>query len=479
MDETTLKTPGDVRFDQCRSRESFWAASLSTGRLCTCSIICALSLMLLVSMANAQVSWKDYIAPVGMKSTTRGGEASLTTLTDNLVVDAARKEAIYVFMPYDSGPEGTYYPFMKEVRDLLRDGLHAAGLKVQPNSGAATVYLRTSFRVTGSYLQLKSELRPKTGGELLAVSQVRIPSHLLPNEWDRRPLSAVAYELAYKVCERAPGESLVIIPGDFSGGQKKDDGLVSDFSRHMMQLITGELGKLGHRILAVSQAESATQGAYVLKGQYQVLANDIAIYLDLTSTKVIAVTSRLKRDVVPAGMSLFPPNAQTAMTAVDDATASDAYKPDIKVRAWTNRLVYYAGDQLRVWIRPEKSCHVRVYYIQSDNVTIQIFPATPDESDFLKGGVTFCIQKDEIRQKLVINDRTIGQEFIKVFAARSPFDESDIDRKYLPGIGYVATKGYSSVTRSLGKRTYKGLTMETLLPVAEVKVEVKRGRRPK
>ncbi|MCD6327441.1 hypothetical protein J7M28_07800, partial [bacterium] len=73
-----------------------------------------------------------------------------------------------------------------------------------------------------------------------------------------------------------------------------------------------------------------------------------------------------------------------------------------------------------------------------------------------------------------INDKTIGQEFIKVFAARHKIDDSLLPKKYIQGVGYQMQGGYEALKSGIG---FKGLDMkQKVLPVAEIKIRVDKKR---
>jgi hypothetical protein len=79
--------------------------------------------------------------------------------------------------------------------------------------------------------------------------------------------------------------------------------------------------------------------------------------------------------------------------------------------------------------------------------------------------------------ELTLNDETLGQEFIKIFATKNPLDDSALPKQFIDGSSvFHMPGGYSALKRGLRVR---GLTVKkkTLRPAAEHKIIIAPTRR--
>ena len=434
------------------------------------SILCSLGLAFLLTFAV-------HVADAGGDYRTE-----ISKCVQKMITDKIKSVTISVAEPFDLTPEKAYYPFMKNVKTAIENALMTAGVAIRRDASA---YFRTAFTIRDNGLTLNFEIERSSDQRKLASDSLDIPASALPKPWPPiRKMKDVAHELVDKLARRTfTSSNITLVFSDLSGGRTKEQGLVSDFSKAMSGYIREELSRAPrYTLICASDKNSLDASVFELRGQYDVLSAQINIYLKLLGgqdRREENVSSKLLRASLPDGMELFPQNEATAASGVDTETEKEAYKPDVKVAVWTkeDQRVFHDGDALKVFIRPAEDCHARVYYIQSDGIIWQIFPSSDSESAFLRGERTICIGGEQDDVDLTINDKTIGQEFIKVFAARHKIDDSLLPKKYIQGVGYQMRGGYDTLKSGIGFIRFKGLDMkQKVLPVAEIKIRVDKKR---
>ena len=176
---------------------------------------------------------------------------------------------------------------------------------------------------------------------------------------------------------------------------------------------------------------------------------------------------------VPNGMELIPQNIAIASKSTDSKNPKEDIQSEVPIDVWVNKSnsIYHKDDRLIVYLRPEDDCYVRAYYIQSDGAVLQIFPTDPGESGFLKKGQEFGVGGEEDNVELICTDDTLGQEFVKVFTSRNPFDDSFTPRQFIEGANvYQVRAEYKDLKRSLTRGLKIKDKSKTVVPAAEVKL---------
>lgn len=412
------------------------------------------------------------------------------------------------------------YSFANEARCALRTALSSSGVSLLMSPDSADAYLVTWFSVTDEGLRLECQIVKKDlRSTVLAASSVLIPDKLLPRGWDRMNLEDIAYEIVIKMQPLIFNKGIKKIAiGTFTGGEKGKDGLTSVFSEKMKTYLAGQLNKVKGCQVIVPEEKYFDNDAYVLNGTYTVSANEQDKWIDFDLTlldckdkksMVDMVTHRFPFSWVPENMrdKITPPNEAIAAALVDappkptptaaepvgtpakpDTAEPDTVKPDtakpdvakpplaeaspqpteapeapdVEVALWTNKTerIYYDGDPLVVYVKPQQDCHLRVYYICSDNTALQLFPSHPTERDSLLAGETLAIGGDRDDVNLTIRDNTLGQEFIKVFAAKHEINDSKLQKDHIEGKGYAMKDRYGAFT-TRGFFGLKGLDVDT------------------
>jgi hypothetical protein len=401
---------------------------------------------------------------------------------------------LLVGVPKDGSGAGAYYPFMKRLRDALCGALASRGFRVNPsNVGELDAYVNASltFRVSASGLVLDAKLR-SSGGDLLQSPSLSIASARLPGGWDRRSLRDIASELTGKLLRENVGKQLTMVLGDFSGGEKEEDGLVSPVSLELKEFLLESLGKAPAVNLITGKKRSLELKMHRLEGRFSVVGPKVLFRLRLMKpdgeTLQTNVTATWPKAQVPPSLGLFPENRVVAAKQVEETPVPvlpKARPPSpqaatttggVRVLAWLNKEsgVYRNKDMLLVNLRPAQDCYARVYYIQSDGTVFQIFPNAQGDQGQLKANRTHQIGGPDSPVELEINDSTLGQEFIKVFASTDPIDDSALPKEFFADYGIFAMGGgYAALKRGIKTRGLSARAKaQTLKPAAELKLLV-------
>ncbi len=383
---------------------------------------------------------------------------------------------VYVRTPVDASTEGSYYPFLKNVQQVLMQKARKNGYTVLDSPITAKAYLETEFRMGKQSLRLFLSLKDADNRNPLGSATVDLASITLPTDWKDRTLKDVAFELATKLDEQLFGQKLNIFIDEFSGGKTKTDSFVSDFSTMMRGYIREEVGTLDTFKILIGGSTSAQQ--YSLRGHYQVIGNEVVLRLKVIKVRsgheIANVSSRFSLGVVPSGVGMLPPNETQAKESADEIETDAISKtPTHTVAVWVNHddRNYRDGDPLTVSLRPDTDLYVRVYYVQSDGTICQIMPSRSGETGYIRKGYVYEIGGAQDDVELTISDETVGQESIKVFASHGPIDDRNLPKRFIEGANVSCLDdNYQKLTETLTR----ALKMKyRVRPASEVKILVR------
>ena len=123
---------------------------------------------------------------------------------------------IYVRTPVDASREGSYYPFLRNVQQVLIQKARENGYTVLDSPTTAKAYLETEFRMGKQSLRLFLSLKDADNRNSLGSATVDLASITLPTDWKDRTLKDVAFELATKLDAQLFGQKLNILIDEFS-----------------------------------------------------------------------------------------------------------------------------------------------------------------------------------------------------------------------------------------------------------------------
>ena len=171
-------------------------------------------------------------------------------------------------------------------------------------------------------------------------------------------------------------------------------------------------------------------------------------------------------------MPTAPANKAHAEEAIELDTSVLPEELKDTVALWVNHDngMYRDGDNLIVNIKTSKNLYMRLYYIQSDGLICQIFPAGRNGSGYLGKGQVYQVGGASDAIELVISDETTGQEIIKAFASLGPIKDESLPKVFSEAANMSCmTEGY--------RKLQEGLTRALKLkhkvrPVTETKILV-------
>ena len=96
-----------------------------------------------------------------------------------------------------------------------------------------------------------------------------------------------------------------------------------------------------------------------------------------------------------AGVSLRADNArrQDGYGRYQDGYGRDQYRPGVRVWMDGDRDVYRVGDRSRVYVRTDRDAYVTVLHIDTNGDVEVLFPTSPSDDGYLRGGRTFSVRQ--------------------------------------------------------------------------------------
>jgi len=147
--------------------------------------------------------------------------------------------------------------------------------------------------------------------------------------------------------------------------------------------------------------------------------------------------TRIKAEVVPdvKAMEKLSKNAEFS----DDPSAP------LKVKAWTNKKEYKAGEKIKVYVKGNKPFYARVLYKDASGVTLQLLPNPYRTDNYFNGGVIYEIPAGNDKFDLEVNP-PFGDEIVLVYASSTPLGEIGLEAQN--GVYQVKTQ-----SRDIGMKT--------------------------
>ncbi len=135
-----------------------------------------------------------------------------------------------------------------------------------------------------------------------------------------------------------------------------------------------------------------------------------------------------------------------AMEALSkDTRLSDDPSAPLKVKAWTDKKEYKAGEKIKVYIRGNKPFYARVLYKDASGETLQLLPNPYRAENYFNGGSVYEIPAGNDKFDLEVSP-PFGEENVIVYASSSPLGE--ISTEAQGGVYQVKTQ-----TRDIGMKT--------------------------
>jgi outer membrane lipoprotein-sorting protein len=396
------------------------------------------------------------------------------------IVDVSPQESsVYVSEILDSSQNKIYLPFSNRIHEVLSSSLVKSGVSVTNKYFDANLVLVVSYTKSFEGLSLYGSVTNSEGKNISSGSMF-LKSEALPSNWQNRSLRDISYEIAGKFDEQLAGQRVNAVISGLTGGKSNSDEFISDFTVAMNQYMVEDLNNLPS--IVVKDKSDINQQVHRLKGKFRVGGNKVNLNYKLSrsdgtviataSTEFTMSTSGSSESTIPQGMSMYPSNKNIVKDTFDNI---DPNEGGISVAAWVNHesAVYRDGDRLEISIRPDVDAYIRVFYVTVDGTICQIKPISEKDSGFLSAGTIHVIggKADNELEELIITNKTIGQETIKIFASLTPIEERFLPIKRVEGVDYACTDDdYKSLKIGMAKALQK---RRNIHPVNEIKILVK------
>ena len=204
---------------------------------------------------------------------------------------------------------------------------------------------------------------------------------------------------------QAPKAGLMVIPFYY-----QDTKLCSQFARYLKQTLESKLsqsvpptGQFQARSVSFSRDLAAASGAdYIITGSYWEETERLRVLAqcrELKSGIVVASTSvEFSPDLLPAAMQLKPDNFQSAM-AQQMAFAQQIIDSDqFQLEVWTDRgqdaLLYGQGELMKIYLRSNRPCYVRLIYILADGQKTLLLDNLPINAESVNRSLSVNELKD-------------------------------------------------------------------------------------
>lgn len=389
-----------------------------------------------------------------------------------LVKSIADGQTVFLSDVTDQSTSHLFYPFSRKISDEIGESILKRNHKLSHNPLEAELFLFAGYEKRESGLALSLALTASATNQEVSKELVTIPFSKLPDGWDRRSMKDVAYELGMKLQKAVYPQSVNfrrqgIVISDLKGS-------MSEFSSALEGYLARELDRRNTFIHVPEGSDSAD--SFNVQGSFERFGEEVALKISLVhpeSKEILgSAHSVIQLKDIPSYFRLTPHNEAIAAEVVESAESKIPDGLQESIRLWVNHPsnLYRADDRLVVSVEARRDLYLRLFYIQSDGLICQIYPAGKNGTGFLRADQVYEVggQNDVI--ELVISDETKGQETIKAFASLGPIDDSDIPTEFIPSVNMSCmTQGYRSlqngITRALKMR-------HKVRPVAEINILV-------
>jgi hypothetical protein len=397
-----------------------------------------------------------------------------TASVDNSValfdVSLESRETLFVGTPGDASRKEAYYPFSNEIKTAITGSLLKNGYRVVEDPLDAKAFVNSQYTVSRSGLTLTLKVSAAETGNLLATQTINIKDRDLPAGWNKRTLQDIGYELSIKLEKTLFGQKIQFTTGSITDKQ----GLISEFSSAINWYLITELSR--RNMFQRVDPETASGKVFKLQGDFEILDRSVlltASFIDPSTDALKAsVQASFPASAIPNSMPTAPANKAHAEEALELNTSVLPEELRDTVALWVNHDngMYRDGDNLIVNVKTSKNLYMRLYYIQSDGLICQIFPAGKNGSGYLGKGQVYQVGGASDAIELIISDETTGQEIIKAFASLGPIKDESLPKEFSEAENMSCmTEGY----RKLQEDLTRALKLKhKVRPVTETKILV-------
>ncbi|MDP6853906.1 MAG: DUF4384 domain-containing protein [Arenicellales bacterium] len=388
----------------------------------------------------------------------------------SLVRSTSDSQTVFLSDVTDQSTSNLFYPFSRKIRDEIGESILERNHKLSLNPLEAELFLFAGYEKRESGLALSLSLTASATNQEVAKELVTIPFPKLPEGWDQRSMKDVAYEIGMKLQkavypQRVNFRRQGIVISDLKGS-------ISEFSSALEGYLAQELERRD-AFIRVPEGSDAP-GFFNVQGSFERLGEEVALNISFVhpeSKEIIgSAHSVIQLKDIPSNLRLTPHNEAIAAEVVESAESKIPEGLQESIRLWVNHSsnLYRADDRLVVSVEARRNLYLRLFYIQSDGLICQIYPAGNNGAGFLRADQVYEVGGKNDVVELVISDETKGEETIKAFASLGPIEDASLPKVFNHEANMSCmTQGYrqlqNDLTRAL-KLKFK------VRPVAELKI---------
>jgi hypothetical protein len=172
----------------------------------------------------------------------------------------------------------------------------------------------------------------------------------------------------------------------------------------------------------------------LITGSYSIWEKKVRVKVELTRIEdtTMVVTSKLIDDI-PKNVEVKPPNYDVQSNRITERvqdwfeeTGAKKGEPrsDFHVTIEPEKSdVYKDGDELKLYVKSDRDCYIRIYYIQSDGTITEIFPNEYCKDNFIRANIRTPIPgNSDFLFRIFGPD--FGVETLKIVASNKQFENS-------------------------------------------------------
>lgn len=184
----------------------------------------------------------------------------------------------------------------------------------------------------------------------------------------------------------------------------------------------------------------------ILTGKFWEQGDDIKVNLFLikieTGHKIAAASLDIPRYSMPGDLALRPTNYRESQESIKTWDEAKGSAVDFSVKVWVDKGkggVYREGEDITIYFKSDKDCHLRLYHTSVEGEIRLIFPNLYERDDYIKAGRVYSIPDEKSTFKFKVSP-PFGAETIKAVASLQAFPSEN-------------TNSSSGAFRSLGAAT--------------------------
>ena len=296
-------------------------------------------------------------------------------------------------------------------------------------------------------LQMQNTSPAATGSRVSATSNGSAPSQAATSEDVGQRVDSLVVELTRQLQQNAPNKlgSRVVI-GSINS---QDYAYETPFGRYVASLVETRMQKTDavqvvqpQRLRGIGIREDPkepstlakrSQADLVLHGSQTATASGVQIRLALSEGSEAQPLATANAVFAP---DQIPTDHPAQANNIDEVTKNqrvlsqlgEKTSGHLQLDLWTDRggssATYYEGDEIRVILRANQTCYLRLFYLDASGNTIQLFPNSRESSDQLQANQEMEIPSAGAGYKFAVQP-PFGTEQLVAIASILPIPETE------------------------------------------------------